>query len=305
MFINVLTQVVILFVLITIGAILTKSGILTEKGVKSMTDLVLVFATPCVIIKSFIREFDVSVLKNLLISMLIAFLSHIAFIVLSHLFVRDKDKATERVLRFGAIFSNCGYMSLPLQQALLGDDGVFYAASYIAIFNMFVWSYGIIMMSGDKKYLTPKKMIINPGMLGLLIGMIVFFLSIPIPKIIFEPISYMASLNTPLPMVIIGYHLMNSNLIEGISNIKCIFAMALKLLAFPLLVLAVIYICGIRGTMLVSTVISCSAPTAAITTMFSAKFSQNTSLSVNMVSLSTALSLITMPLVITLAQYLA
>ena len=305
MFINVLTQVIILFVLIIVGAILAKSGILTEKGVKSITDLVLVLVTPCVIIKSFVREFDVLALKGLLISMLIAVLSHIAFIIMSQLLIHDKDKATERVLRFGAIFSNCGYMSLPLQQALLGDDGVFYSASYIAIFNMFVWSYGIIMMSGDKKYLTPKKIIINPGMLGLLIGLVVFFLSIPIPKIIYEPISYIASLNTPLPMIIIGYHLKNSTLLLGLKNIKYIFAMALKLIIFPLLVLLVVYIFGVRGTMLVSTVISCSAPTAAITTMFSAKFSQNTSLSVNMVSLSTAFSLITMPLIITLAQYIA
>ena len=156
MFINVFTQVDILFILILLGVALTKAKILTEKGVSSMTDMVLILVTPCVIIKSFIREFDKSVLKNLLISFLIAFLAHIGFIILSHLIIRSKEKATERVLRFGAIFSNCGYMSIPLQQAILGDIGVFYAASYVAIFNLFIWSYGIITMSGDKKYLTPK-----------------------------------------------------------------------------------------------------------------------------------------------------
>ena len=305
MFINVFTQVVILFILILLGVALTKAKILTEKGVSSMTDMVLILVTPCVIIKSFIREFDKSVLKNLLISFLIAFLAHIGFIILSHLIIRSKEKATERVLRFGAIFSNCGYMSIPLQQAILGDIGVFYAASYVAIFNLFIWSYGIITMSGDKKYLTPKKMILNPGIIGLVIGLIIFLFSIPLPKLISEPINYVASLNTPLPMIIIGYHLSNSNLLYGLRSFKCILAMRLKLIVFPALAMGVIYLCGIRGDMLVSSVISCSAPTAAITTMFASKFSADTPLSVNMVSLSTVLSLITMPCLVTLAQYIA
>lgn len=305
MFIGVLTQVVILLILILLGAILTKAHILTEQGVKSMTDTVLILVTPCVIIKSFIREFNTSVLKNLLISFLIAFLAHIGFILISHLILHDKNKARERVLRFGAIFSNCGFMSIPLQQALLGDEGVFYCSSYIAIFNLFIWSYGLISMSGDKKYLTPKKILLSPGIIALTIGLIIFLLSIPIPKIILEPISYMAALNTPIPMIIIGYHLMQSNVLKGLTDVKSLFAMAVKLVIFPLLMLGVLYLCGVRGTMLVSSVITCSAPTAAITTMFSAKYGADTSLSVNMVSISTILSLATMPVIITLAQYVA
>lgn len=305
MFINVLTQVIILLILIVLGLILAKSKILTEQGVKSMTDMVLILVTPCVIIKSFIREFDPKVLKNLLISFLIAFLVHFGFIVLSRLILHSKQAATQRVLQFGVIFSNCGYMSIPLQQALLGDTGVFYGSSFIAIFNLFIWSYGIILMSGDKKYMTPKKLLISPGIIGIAVGLIIFLFSLPIPKIIAEPISYLASLNTPLPMIIIGYHLANSRLIDGLKDLKCLYAIALKLFAFPSLALIVMYLCGIRGTMLVSSVISCSAPTAAITTMFSSKFGGDTSLSVNMVSLSTVMSLISMPILITLAQYIA
>ena len=81
MFINVLTQVAILLILILLGAILTKAHILTEQGVKSMTDTVLMLVTPCVIIKSFIREFNTSVLKSLLISFLIAFLAFLMFLI--------------------------------------------------------------------------------------------------------------------------------------------------------------------------------------------------------------------------------
>lgn len=305
MFIDVFTQVVILLLLILTGFILAKNGILTEKGSKSMTDMVLTIVTPCVIIKSFMREYDPSLLKNLLIAFLIAFLCHIGFILLAHLLLRSKDISKQKVLQYGVVFSNCGFMSLPLQQSILGDMGVFYGSSYIAIFNLFIWSYGITLMSGDKKYMTPKKLIINPGIIGLTIGLIIFLFSVPTPKIVNETVFYIASLNTPLPMIIIGFHLANSKISEGLRNIKCLFAILLRLFVFPLIALGVMYICGVRGTMLISSLISCSAPTAAITTMFSAKFGRDTSLSVNLVSLSTILSLISMPVLITLAQYIA
>lgn len=305
MFINVLTQVLILLILILLGALLTKTKILNDGTAKGMTDMVLFIVTPCVIIKSFIREFDKTVLKSLIISFVIAILMHTAFIILSKLLIHSKNLSQEKVLRFGVVFSNCGYMSIPLQQALLGDEGVFYGSSYIAIFQLFIWSYGILLMSGNKEYLNPKKFILNPGMIGTAIGIVIFLLSIPIPKILSEPISYMASLNTPLPMIIIGYHLANSNILAALKNIKCLYVILLRLFVFPAIALVVMYVAGIRGLMLISSVISCSAPTAAITTMFASKFEVDTSLSVSMVSLSTILSLISMPLLITIAQIIA
>ena len=305
MFINVLTQVIILFILIFVGVILAKTKVLNDNAVKSMTDFVLLLVTPCVIIKSFIREFEPALLKKLLISVAATALAHIGFIILSRLLLKTKDISQQKVLQFGVIFSNCGFMSIPLQQAVLGDEGVFFAASYIAIFNVFVWSYGVLLMSGDKKYMTPKKLIINPGIIGVSIGLLIFLLSIPVPKILAEPVSYLAALNTPVPMVIIGYHLAHSSILKGLKTIACLWGIILRLFIFPLLALGVMYLCGIRGSMLISLAISCCAPVAANTTMFASKYGGDTSLSVNMVSLSTLFSLISMPVVVTLAQYIA
>lgn len=305
MFINVLTQIFILMVLMLVGVILAKIKILDENSTKSLTDIVLYLVTPCVIINSFIQKFELSKLKNLLICFLIAFLLHILFIVLCKFFIKDSDKNKERVLQFGVIFANCGYMSIPLQNALLGEIGVFYGSSFSAVFNLFVWSYGIYLMSGNKKYIYPKNLIFNPGIIGITVGLIIFLFSLPIPKILSEPISYLASLNTPLPMIILGFHLANKKLTKEIKNIKYIFYISVKLVFIPLLSLFLLYLCGIRGDMLVSTVISCSAPTAIISTMFASKFDTDVSLSINMVSLCTILSLFTMPPIITLAQYLA
>lgn len=305
LFLTVFQQVVILLVLIVLGYILGKTGVLDDRSVSGMTNMVLIFVTPCVIIKSFIRDYDPKTLKNILICFLATFAIHFVFIVGAHLIYRSPDEARRRVLRFAAVFSNCGFMSLPLQEAVLGEDGLLYGASFVAIFNLLVWSYGVAEISGDKKYISPKKLILNPGLLGVAIGFIIFIASIPIPKVLATPIGHMAALNTPLPMLIIGYHLSKSNLFAALKDPTSLFSVAVRLLLFPAAALAVVYLCGIRGNLFVSLAIACCAPTAAITTMFSAKFGKATDLSVNLVSLSTVLSMVTMPLIVTLAEMLA
>lgn len=304
-FFQVFEQVLILLILILLGVVLAKARVLNDAGVRCITDVVLLFVTPCVIINSFIRPFDPATLRGVLLSFLAAAGVHLLFIGMAHLLCRGGDDARRRVLRFGVIFTNCGYMSLPLQQAILGDDGVLYGASFIAIFNLFVWSYGITEMSGDKKHISPKKLLFNPGMIGLAVGLLIFLCSIRLPAVISAPIGYLAALNTPLPMIIIGFHLAQSDIRHAFRDRACLLAIGLRLVVMPLLVLGLLYLCGMRGTMLVSVVIAASAPTAAITTMFSAKFGKATELSVNMVSLSTVLSVITIPLIVTLTQYIA
>lgn len=303
MFSTVFSQVLVLFILILLGVIFAKTKLLKDSDVKAITDLVLYTVTPCVIIKSFVREFDKTLLKNLIISFVAVFVAHIIFILVTKLLLHSKTANRQKVLQFGVIFSNCGFMSIPLLQAVLGDDGVFYGSTYIAVFQLFVWSFGIFQMGG-KEFITPKKLIINPGLIGFAVALVIFLLQIPVPKVIFEPISYLAALNTPLPMIIIGYHLANSNLLSGIKDLNLLFASLIKLVILPLIAVFGFYLCGLRGTLPLALTICASAPTAAITTMFSTKFSRDTALSVRMVSVTTLLSIITMPLIVTLAEYL-
>ena len=303
MFSTVFSQVLVLFILILLGVIFAKTKLLKDSDVKAITDLVLYTVTPCVIIKSFVREFDKTLLKNLIISFIAVFVAHIIFILVTKLLLHSKTANRQKVLQFGVIFSNCGFMSIPLLQAVLGDDGVFYGSTYIAVFQLFVWSFGIFQMGG-KEFITPKKLIINPGLIGFAVALVIFLLQIPVPKVIFEPISYLAALNTPLPMIIIGYHLANSNLLSGIKDLNLLFATVIKLVILPLIAVFGFYLCGLRGTLPLALTICASAPTAAITTMFSTKFSRDTALSVRLVSVTTLLSIISMPLIVTLAQYL-
>ena len=305
MFITVLTQVIILFILIFVGFALAKIKMLNDESVKGLTDLALTLVTACVIVKSFFREFNKSDLNDLLTSFLLGVIIHAVFILLTLLLLRDKSENRKAVLQYAAVFSNCGFMALPLQQALLGDNGVFLGSSFVAIFNAFVWSWGLRIMSGDKRSLNPIKIITRPAILALITGFLVFILSIPVPKIISDPIGMFAALNTPIPMIIIGYHLASANVLKGFTDLKCLFTILLRLVIFPAIAIFGMRLCCIKGDMLISQAICCAAPVAANATMFSSKFKRDTELSVNLVSLSTLLSLITMPVMITLAEKLA
>lgn len=291
--------------LIAVGFVAAKAKIMTAEGTKCCTDIALIIVTPCVIIKSLIREYSAEIMKSLAKAFVLTLLVQVLMIFLSMFLLHSKDKEKERVLRFGSIFANCGFMSLPLQQVILGDDGTLYGSAYIIMFNLVVWSYGVFLISGDKKYIQPKKLFISPGIIGLLIGIIIFIFSVPIPDIVYSSLNYLSAIYTPLPMLIIGYHLAQSNVLNAFRDIRCIFSVFLSLIVYPLAALGLLYLIGVRGTLLVSVIISVSAPVAAITTMFSSKFGGDTELSVDMVSLSTVLSLGTMPLVIYIAQLIA
>ena len=142
-FLTVAQQVLILFILIGVGFVCTKTKLLNETITKGLTDLVLYCVTPCVLIKSFVEiPFSAQKVKELFLSLLIAVLIHVGFILLCYPLVRDADDSRERMLRFCIIFSNAGFMGLPLQEAILGEEGTFFGGAYVAVFNVVVWSFG-------------------------------------------------------------------------------------------------------------------------------------------------------------------
>ncbi len=301
-FLEVAQQVLILFVLVAVGFVCGKGKLFQESAAKGITNFVLTIVVPCVIVQSFQRPFDPGMLAGLGIAAAAAVAAHLLGILLAHLTLRDRNRARERVLRFSVVFSNAGFMAIPLQQALLGEDGVFYGAAYIAVFNMVLWSYGLVSMSGNKEDISPKKLLLNPGLLSVAVGLAFFLGSITLPEVLAVPVGHLAALNTPLPMVIVGFYLADARLLSALKDGKVYWSLFLRLIVVPLLTLGGLLLCGVRDVLLISIVIAASAPVAAAATMFSAKFGQDVELSVNLVSLSTLLSIATMPLVVSLAQ---
>lgn len=301
-FLTVGTQVIILFLLIGVGAICSKAHLFGEQTVHGMANIALFFATPCVIIRSFQRPLSADLLRGLGISTLAAIGTHLLGILLARLLVRDPDDTRRRVLQFGVVFSNAGYMAIPLQLALLGEEGVFYGSIYVAVFNVMLWTYGAATMGDGWRSLSARKLLLNPGVIGVVVGLLLLFSGITLPELLASPIGHLANLNTPLPMLIIGYYLAQADLKAAVRDHASYLTILLRVIVVPLIMLGILWLCGVRGAVLVSAVVGASAPVATGTTMFATRYNRAPELSVNLVVLSTIVSLITMPLIVGLAR---
>ncbi len=307
---NVLTaseQVAILYVLVAVGAIADKIGIYTEKVAKSCTDLLFYIITPAVIIQSFCTlEYNPQTAKSLFIAILCGFILHIVSAAISSLVFNKCNKDEACIYKYSCAYGNCGYMALPLAQAVLGEEGVFYCSAVIISFQIFSFTHGIYTitkgMDGEKVKFDLKKLIVNPGVISVIVGLPLFLLSVKLPVIIDSPLNYIASLNTPVAMLIFGTYIANTNFKSIFKNWR-IFAVALvKLIVLPLVLMAGFRLAGITGTLLAALSISAGAPTANNTVMFAAKYDRNTGLASQTVAVVSFISIITLPVMIALAQ---
>ena len=192
-------------------------------------------------------------------------------------------------------------MAIPLEYALLGSEGGFYGAVYVVVFNLLCWTYGLRVMCGHLKDLDRRILFINPGTIGIAAGLPLFLTSTTLPPIVGEPVRYLSDLNTPLAMVVIGYYLADARFASYLRCAPALLASVLRLLVTPAIVLAALFAIrgfGLNPTMAIALTASASAPVAAMDSMFASKYGKDVDVSVGLVSVTTLVSVITMPILV-------
>ena len=283
------TQVLVLFIIMAAGFLCRKLRLLAEEAVKGLTNLMLCLITPCMLLKAFQQPYDPGLLRGFLISAGAAAGFYGLEIGLASLLLRDKNDARRRVEHFGAVFPNCGYMALPLLQSLWGSEAVLYGAAFNAAHTVFLWTYGLSLMSSGKEKISLRKALVNPGTVSVLLGLVLFFGSVKLPALLATPIDYLAALDPKLVLRSGGEFLM----------------LALRLLIVPALAMGALWLCGVRGILLITNVVCVAAPVATMCTMFATKYDVDPTLSAGMVAVSTVLSVLTMTLVVGFTSYIA
>ncbi|MEE1450679.1 MAG: AEC family transporter [Oscillospiraceae bacterium] len=162
-FLSVGTQVLILFLMIGTGFVLGKLHLITHKGVVSMSNLLMYVVSPCILIVVFQRPLETETFHNFWVALLAALVIHGINILVSELVIRDRDPMRKSFFRFSAIFSNCGFMAVPLQTAILGSLGVFYGSAYLLVFTVLTWTLGIQLVKGGKMAFSWRTLLMNPG----------------------------------------------------------------------------------------------------------------------------------------------
>lgn len=297
------TQVAVLYLIVLVGFICDKTKLYTEKTARATVDLLLYIITTFAIINSFITiERTDDTLKKFFISLAVAFATHIIAILLNLPFFKKKDKKNP-IFKFACIYGNVGFMALPLAQAILGAEGVFYCSSGVIAFNILTFTHGVSIMSNKgKTKIEVKRLILNPGVIAVAIGLPLFLLNVKMPYVISQPISLIGSLNSPVAMIIFGTYLSKTNFKTMFTEPKIYLTAFLKLVILPLLCIGVYALCGIRDTLLVASAITASVPCANNTFMFSSKYGRDVGTASQTVALVSFLSILTMPIMIAAAQ---
>ena len=303
------TQVTIMFGLIALGWVAFRVGWIGADALKGMTNLLLYLVSPAVIIQAFQRDFDPERLRTVGLVFLIDLASFaITIAVARMLFTRRliPDEAERVALRFGTVYSNAGFIGIPLAQALLGDDGVFYAVAYIAAFTIFAWTHGASLFgrSDQPRSQRVKQVLLNPGIISILIALPLYVLSVRLPSPISNVLGYLASMNTPLSMIVIGVTLAELSL-RTIFTGKLIWLGALaRNVIVPVLFVALLWPLPIDHVARLAILISISAPVGAFLVIFSLRHGRDTGFATKLLTLSTLLSVLTIPAVLVLAGLL-
>ncbi len=294
-------QVLIMFLLMGVGVLTEKLRMIRYAAASQINNFLLLIVMPCVILNAYQIEFKAELLEGLLLAFLLALFSHAIGIIVSMLLARRRPDAKYRIERFAMVYSNCSFMAIPLLQAVVGSEGVFYGSAYIAVFNLFMWTHGVFLMSGERSMKAVRKALLNPGVLSVAAGLALFFTPFRFPYVVGQVTGYIASLNTPLAMLLTGIFISRSGIKTAFSDPKVYGISAVRLLLIPLLVLGVIWALPVASTVRTACIISAACPCAASCSMFALRYKQDVSYSSKMITVSTLLSVLTLPLLILLA----
>lgn len=300
---NVLIQVVIMFILMLVGLLCYKKKMLTEEVGSQLSSFLMLVVNPCVILRAFQIEYKPELAKGLAVSALLAVISHFIGILIAVLFVRKNSERKEYIIeRFAIVFSNCGFMAIPLIQAVLGETGVFYASTYVAVFNLFTWTYGVTIMKGKMTGKDIIHVLKSAPIISIAVGLLIFFFSVKIPSVISQPIDFLAALNTPLAMIVTGIYLARTKLSDAFKSGRIFLVSALRLAVVPIIMIVLFMFVGTKSelytTLLAANIIATACPTAASTLMMSRMYGNNAEYSSMIITVSTLLSIITIPIMI-------
>lgn len=295
---TVANQIFIIFLLIGLGFFIRKIKLINDGFTQGATNLIIYVTLPAMVLASMDRDFTRELALNGLIIFLLgglmyAILSIIAFIFVKVRKINDDSKG---VYLYMIIFGNVGYLGYPIMSIAFGEIGVFYAAFFNIWFNILTWTLGVKLMSKDRVSIT--KLLLNPGLLATLLGVVIFFLSIDLPSTVKTTLEMIGNTTVPLAMFVIGAFLADAKFSSTVKNKELYMASLMKLIAGPLLMVIILFSVELSSTIKAIPIVMSGMPSGVNTAIFARMFNRDYKLASQGVVLSTALSLITLPLLL-------
>lgn len=293
-----------LFLLIVPGFLIRKTGLVNSDAAPVINKVLVWILSPAMLVNSFLKPFDSNEFLGCIGVAAFSFIAHSIFTVVALLSFRKTAPAKRNVYQFAMIFSNAGFMGIPLIIDVLGKEKAIYATFYVIFFQIFVWTVGSYIYSRDTKYFSVKKILLNPGVIPILAGIVIYVTGLGgiIPEVVVSAVDKLSSSVVPVSMIIVGIRLAECDLKGIFLNPKLFLCIGLRLLLLPTLLFGTMFISSKLGIyhnemVFAAALICASAPSAAFTNSFAEMYNGDGAEASKCVSVSTLLSVLTMPLV--------
>lgn len=300
-------EILSLFLMAAVGYVIVKCKLLHADDSKVLSILCVYVFSPCVIVNSFQMEYSRSKMAGLVLCFLVALVIQILFMIFTKIF--GKIWNFSKVESLSLIYTNVGYLTIPLVLGVMGEEWTFYVAAYLIVFNVLIWSHGIILLDGVEN-ISVKKVLFNPNVIACAVGLILFVLNIKLPYILGSSVSGLAKVVGPASMVITGMLLAKLDLKEMFRQKRVYLICFLRLIVLPLIVVLLLKISGVGALhpegkqILCIVLISAAAPVANAVTQIAQIYDKEPEYVSLINGMSVILCIVTMPLIIFLYDIL-
>lgn len=299
------------FIIILPGYIVTKLGIINSQHTAGMSSLITCVTYPCLVITAMQMEFSMQVLNNCKYVVLIFLGAVICALIVSKIVSKIVKLPPERagIFAFMLVFGNTGFIGLPVLNGLLGSEAVFYGALCDSSYDIFMFTIGITLIRNgasddDMSLGQTLKGLINPCLIGVLIGLTLYICGITLPEVIAAPVERIGNVTSPLAMMVVGSHLAHVRIRDLFTSGHAYLVCLMKLIVFPLIALLIVKLTIGTGTLLASVIVLQAAmPVAMLSVIFSERYKGDVSFASTGVMMTTLMCIITIPLHAILLQH--
>ncbi len=293
-------QVFIMFVLMGIGFLAYGRGLISDEGSRDIGKILLNVAIPVVVISNFCIEKTAEKTVQFLQSMLLCLICMILSIVMAYLFYHKRD----RIAEFSAAFSNAGFIGIPLVQATFGNEAVFFISVMIVLVSSLQWTFGVYTMTDDRSVMDPKKIISNPIVISVIIGVLIYASGVKMPLIVRDIFSLISAINTPLAMFVSGVYLAQSDLLKIMKQKDPYLVSLARLIVIPLVTVLVFRLIPFGSRqMKLAILLAAACPVGSNVAIFAQQYGKDYRKGVEYVCISTILSILSLPLLVMIAQF--
>jgi predicted permease len=297
------TQVLTLFLVLGVGAAARKARCLSAEAVKGLADLLMVFALPALVFTSCLRPFDPALLASAGRMLGYSVLVLLLMLLIGVLLFRRSRADRRPTLQCISAFSNCGFMGLPLLAAIFPDRGVFFGAVFTVALNAIAFTLGVTLFNPGAARPHLRKLLLSPVLLGTYAGLACFLGSVRPPQAIAGALNLVGGMTAPVSMLIIGATLGEAKLRDLLGGSAEYAVNAVRLLLAPLLTLLVCRLLHADALLTRILVVLEALPAATMVAVFVETYGGDQVFVSRCTFISTALSLATIPLVVTLMEW--